>query len=173
MNIGPPVPYGEENANQNLTLIVEEGFKPVRGQLTEGRFLTFEMDGLALANPDGKRVGVTKASSKHEDIRQRWYIETVGGPGASDRFNVRSAFDGNYIANEWSLGSLTKHAKDAGAFTFKYSASGSTYSVGVDHGEVSGFSFLSSAKCHQDWKNHGDCNGPTLGAINIFSVSYH
>ncbi|KAG5970183.1 hypothetical protein E4U58_000641 [Claviceps cyperi] len=67
----PPVPYGAGNANQTISLLVEEGFKSARGQLTEGRFLTFEMYGFDLTNVDGKSVGTARAGEKHDDLGQR------------------------------------------------------------------------------------------------------
>jgi len=64
----PPVPYGAANANQNMSLLTEEGFKQVRGDLTEGRYLTFEMNGFALANVNNQ-LTFTKATAQHNDIR--------------------------------------------------------------------------------------------------------
>ncbi|GJJ13152.1 hypothetical protein Clacol_007403 [Clathrus columnatus] len=43
----PPVPYGEQTRENSL--LVENGYKIVRGSLTEGRFLVFETNGVALA----------------------------------------------------------------------------------------------------------------------------
>jgi phospholipase C len=46
----PSIPYGKQGASTSLA--TEQGFKRVRGQLTEGRYLTPEMNGYALTNPD-------------------------------------------------------------------------------------------------------------------------
>ncbi|KAG5927950.1 hypothetical protein E4U42_001487, partial [Claviceps africana] len=45
----PPVPYGRPNAEQNMSALVEDGFKQIRGAITEGRFVTMESNGLGLA----------------------------------------------------------------------------------------------------------------------------
>jgi len=62
-----------------LSLLVEQRYKRVRGRPTEGRFLTLEMVGLALANLDGETVGAAAASEAHAEVRQRWVLHTVGG----------------------------------------------------------------------------------------------
>lgn len=57
----PPVPYGQQS--EATSLVTEEGFKPVRGQLTEGRYLTFEVNGYALTNSHGKLVATKPRQS--------------------------------------------------------------------------------------------------------------
>jgi phospholipase C len=166
--VNPPIPYGPDNVNQNMSLLVEEGFKQVRGQLTEGRYLTFEELGFALSNDNGDSVGVTPASQKHEDIRQRWIIHAV--PNASDTFYIQSALDGKYISG-LPIGSLTSSVNQAQSFTFQYSPSGATYSFKLSQ-ESSGFvsvksqSRISSSKSSLQWDGG-------LGSFKIFSVSYH
>ena len=100
----PPVPYGPENANAAPARLVEEGYKQVRGSLTEGRYLTFEMDGYGLAH-EGTELGnltTCKSTPGHEDIRQRWIIHLVGEQGGS-AFNLQSAFDLSYISINQTL----------------------------------------------------------------------
>jgi phospholipase C len=100
----PPVPYGPENANADPARLVEEGFKQVRGSLTEGRYLTFEMDGYALTNKGAElsNLTVSKATPKHEDIHQRWILRLVGQQGGNT-FNIQSAFDFSYISTNQTL----------------------------------------------------------------------
>ncbi|EPE37041.1 non-hemolytic phospholipase C precursor, putative [Glarea lozoyensis ATCC 20868] len=100
----PPVPYGRENANADPARLVEEGFKQVRGSLTEGRYLTVEMGGFALTNEgtESSNLTISKATPKHEDIRQRWILRLVGEQGGNT-FNIRSAFDLSYISTNQTL----------------------------------------------------------------------
>ncbi|OAA36622.1 Phosphoesterase [Metarhizium rileyi] len=126
----PPIPYGTENAQQNMAQLVEEGFKQARGRLTEGRYLTFEMSGYALSNVNGTLVGASCATAKHNNPKQRWIIHTVGGPGAGDRFYLQSAVDKKYIA-ALPLGQLTPDVDKAQAFTIDYHPQGSQYGLTV------------------------------------------
>ncbi|KAK2612613.1 hypothetical protein QQS21_001385 [Conoideocrella luteorostrata] len=75
----PPVPYTGNGATKDMASLVEHGFKPIRGKLTEGRHLVFEMNGYALTS-DAK-VGASKASNAHDSKAQRWtvHIEDMGG----------------------------------------------------------------------------------------------
>jgi hypothetical protein len=50
----------------------------VRGTLTEGRCLAFEMGEWALANGGGDDFGAGKASIGHDDISQQWVLKTGG-----------------------------------------------------------------------------------------------
>jgi phospholipase C len=160
-----PVPYGPENAHQDLSLLVEEGFRPVRGLLTEGRFLTFEDLGLALTNLNGKTVGVSLATASHSGIRQRWILHATGSPNT---FYIQSAVDKTYISTK--LGSLTPNVKDAQTLTISYTPDGATYSFSI--GEK-GSSFVSlssgqssSAASRVSW-GIGD-----IGQFKVYSVSY-
>jgi phospholipase C len=164
-----PVPWGPENAHQNLSLLVEEGFKQVRGQLSEGRFLVFESLKLALTNVDGKFVDVSPATAAHENIRQRWILHSVSDPLTTDTFYIQSALDKTYIT---SLGSLTSDMKDAQAYTISYTPNGATYSLSrSETGKgKKGKSFLSFGHGHGlslAWE------GAEAGKYKIFSVSYH
>jgi phospholipase C len=80
----PPVPYGKQS--QATSLVTEDGSKAVRGQLTEGRYLVFEMNGYALASSSGT-LTATKATSSHNTKSQRFVIS-----GSASKFTLR---DGN------------------------------------------------------------------------------
>ncbi|RLM00063.1 hypothetical protein CFD26_103529 [Aspergillus turcosus] len=128
-NNQPAIPFGTANANQNMSLLVEEGFKRVRGLLSEGRYLVFETSGLALTNVDGKVADLSAATAAHEDIRQRWIIHAVDSEAAiPTSFYIQSALDKTYIAAN-PLGWLTSDIKDAQAFAFEYSPNGATYTL--------------------------------------------
>lgn len=161
-----PVPVGPENAHQNLSLLVEEGFKQVRGRLSEGRFLVFEAENLAVTNLGGK-VDVSPATAGHEDIRQRWILHAVGDPLTTETFYIQSALDKTYIARVPAQGSLTSDVMHAQAFTISYKADGATYSLSRSD---KGNSFISFGKSHVSriaWE------GPRAEMFKIFSVSYH
>ena len=160
----PPIPFGDDNINQNLSLTVEEGFKQVRGRLTEGRFLTFEALGFALANPDGKTLGVTPSSSQHDDVRQRWVIHAQDYD--SDVFTLSSAYDGQYIST--SLGQLTNDSSAAQKITIDYNADGSYYTASLGGNNGTTLSINKDSKQVSIGANSGSQFG-----FQIYSVSYH
>ncbi|KAF3920305.1 hypothetical protein AA313_de0209793 [Arthrobotrys entomopaga] len=96
-NIWPPVPYG--NQTVATSLVSENGFKVVRGQLTEGRYLVLEANGYAVSVVtsvrDGSVVTGTKATATHETKEQRWVVHQVEAGGS--RFTISNASNGEYI----------------------------------------------------------------------------
>ena len=94
----PPVPYGQQTESNSL--ISESGFKPVRGSLTEGRYLTFEMNGFALTNPGrSSAMTATKATASHNTESQLWVIHEVGTDQVfiENTFTLSSKLDGTYL----------------------------------------------------------------------------
>ncbi len=82
----PPVPYSTRGGVEaDVSLLVESGFKEVRGRLTEGRYLVFEIGGAALANSGGRGAAVSEAVPKHDLKSQRWiaHVVQVGGDSPS------------------------------------------------------------------------------------------
>lgn len=67
----PPVPYG--NQTVEISLVTEQGFRPVRGNITEGRYLVLEKDGQTISNLNGS-LGLTSASVAHDAITERWMV---------------------------------------------------------------------------------------------------
>ncbi|KAG5927907.1 hypothetical protein E4U42_001584 [Claviceps africana] len=167
----PPVPYGAENANQNMSLVVEEGFKAARGQLTEGRYLTFEMHGFGLANVDGKRVGISAAGKRHDKLGQRWAIHTVDGPGSGNRFYMQSALDKQYIATASSMGRLTPDAGKAQAFSIMYHEGTAEYSVTIA-GRPNTYVLFHPKHGGRGSHDRIEWQG-SFGGFKVFSVSYH
>ena len=161
----PAVPFGSANANQNMSLLVEEGFKQVRGQLSEGRYLVLEISGFALTNVHGKIVDLSPATAAHEDIRQRWIIHAADDAPIPTSFYIQSALDKTYLAAQ-PLGSLVKDIKDAQAFTFEYKPNGATYTVQLSGEGNKWVSFLEGISSLA-WKAAG------AGNFKIFSVAYH
>ncbi len=102
----PPAPYGPDNANADMSRVVEEGFRLVQGYLTEGRYLVLEQDGHAITNLGGSDFVLSAATDRHESKSQRWVVHatggapTDGGQGASSgQYVISSAVDGRYIAS--------------------------------------------------------------------------
>ena len=128
------------------------------------------MDGLAMVNADGETVTASASTEKHEDIRQRWYIETVGGPGKSSKFYIRSALDKSYIAGGSSVGTLSSDSGAAQAFTFSYTPNGSTYAITLDGKNGT------NVQLQKDCGGGAGCvswKAAKPGSFKIFSVSYH
>lgn len=177
------MPYGSENANQNMSLLVEEGFKQVRGLLTEGRFLIFEMFGFALTNVNSRFVAISHATEKHDNINQRWIIHPVNGPGSGKEFYIQSAADNRYIAAYPNLGGLTTDVKKAQSFTITYSPNGAEYSISVKGGSDSYVKFKpnNSRRSLQEKRASADVSASSsasiswaggFGGFKIYSVSY-
>ena len=85
----PPPPYGEQD--EKSALWTEQGFKKLRGNPTEGRYLVFEMNGFALTNKDG-RLASTKATGQHESKAQRFVLHQKEA-----QFTITSAVDGKSV----------------------------------------------------------------------------
>lgn len=85
----PPVPYGSQD--ESTALATEEGFKKLRGNPTEGRFLTFEMNGYALAR-EGRSLVASKATSSHSTKAQRFVLHQK-----KTGFTITSAVDGKSL----------------------------------------------------------------------------
>lgn len=168
----PPIPYGPGNANQNMSSLVEEGYKRVRGQLTEGRFLTFETGGKALTNSNGRFVGIANATERHDDIRQRWVINAVDG--SSNTFYIQSALDRQYISGLPDAGGLTRNYYLAQAFSIDYNPYGATYSLSIEKDGQSKNRFVAMKAQRPLTINRSpvDWDGTGSAWFEIFSVSY-
>ncbi|KID60499.1 Non-hemolytic phospholipase C [Metarhizium brunneum] len=154
----PPVPYTGDGVIDDLTTMVEHGFKPIRGKLTEGRYLVLETNGHSLTNAGSKTATsatVTKSTPNHDDIANRWiaHAEQIGG----DVFTLQSASDEQYLCKD---GSLCADAKNAEAFTVQFTAS-----KGYSWKQRDGGKYLSGDGAELDFS--GDAK-----YWKIFSVSY-
>lgn len=156
-----------------MSLLVEEGYKSVRGKLTEGRYLTFETLGLALSNVQGYFTGVSLATDRHEKLHQRWILHSVGGPNYGSDFYIQSALDGQYIAQYPIIGSLTGDKDKAQAFTITYHAD--TVSYRISPAEIQGKYVSITPKMTKNPRNNDQITwtGNGFGDFKIFSVSYH
>lgn len=130
----PTVPYGNQS-NKTNTLFFEEGYKEVIGYLTEGRYLTFESSGKALANAgNASKVSSTTAVANHSDKHQRWVIHYTADE-ESQIFQVSSVLDGKFIGAKGSL--VTSQSKAANIkITFLGNSKG--YSLQYEDGSAVG-----------------------------------
>ncbi|KAK5687882.1 hypothetical protein LTR17_026681 [Elasticomyces elasticus] len=122
----PPVPYGQQTEANSL--VSEQGFKAVRGQLTEGRYLTFEMNGYALTSARGK-LAASKATSKHNSKAQRFVIHQSGS-----KYAIVSAFDGTSVSGPGSM-RPGRYSAAATKFTSTDLANGQGYAVKANNGQ--------------------------------------
>ncbi|WPG98303.1 Hypothetical protein R9X50_00109100 [Acrodontium crateriforme] len=155
----PPVPYGEDNVNQDMSKIPEQGFKAVRGTLTEGRYLTFEHSGYALTNNGHGHLTASKATAKHEQISQRWILHQQG-LGDSNVFIIQSAKDKTYLKINMQL---TKNIKDATQFTIKSLGTPKGYTIQAANGQ--GLTTTS-------WGGIEQYQGFSPAGLSVFSVTY-
>lgn len=155
--------------------LVEDGFKSVRGRLTEGRYLTFETSGLALANPNGSVVAMSAATKDHEVIEQRWIIHAVRN--VADTFLLQSAIDKAYIGRWPTIGSLVQDATKAQPFVITYHANSTSYSLQPSkpkHSHSHSKKYISSrlqSRTHTNGSSPVEW-GASGGQLKIFSVSY-
>lgn len=118
--IRPPVPYGEQNITESLW--TEDGYKPIRGALTEGRYLVFAMTvrgtDFGLSHAEGEKyirsAEITDFSSK--DFR---FIVYQQGDAFSHEFKIKSANSG-YLT---STGKFVSSIDNASVFEIDYVAS--------------------------------------------------
>ncbi|EED18310.1 non-hemolytic phospholipase C precursor, putative [Talaromyces stipitatus ATCC 10500] len=152
----PPVPYGKQTLQDSLYF--ENGFKKVVGYLTEGRYLTFELNGYALTNPgNGDKVTTTKATAAHDSKNQRWVIHASNGT-----FKISSALDGRFIGDHGKDGIQLGAASDAASFNISFEAN-SGYSI-----QYNGGKFLA---VNPAGKVHAIASDKAQ--YDIYSVSYH
>ncbi|CRG82678.1 phospholipase C [Talaromyces islandicus] len=160
-----PVPYGVNNANRDISLVVEDGYKRVRGNITEGRYLTFETAGQALTNVGNSSITLSAGKGSHDDIYQRWVVHPVDGPGHGNRFYIQSAASKAYIT---ATGLLSADVGKAQAVTITYTSSGASYSLGVNTGSH-GTSHNKAARSPTASISLKDLEGKPF---EVFSVSY-
>lgn len=138
----PPVPYGSQTIENSMA--TEKGFKAVRGNITEGRYLVLETAGQAVTNVNGT-LGMTSASTAHDAKDQRWVVHYVGIPGnENNEYIMSSALDGAFIG---TAGILTTNIDSAASTSIVYVGNGGGHDIALPG--------LSPVK-----------------NVNIFSVSY-
>lgn len=152
----PPVPYASQTKAN--TLGSEQGFKTVRGQLTEGRYLTFEMNGYALQNNGKGGLVSSRAHSGHGPVSHRFVVHQVTAGG--NQFKISSARDGQYITGPNSIGSASK----AVVFTINDLGNGVGYSL-----------FNTATKKYETIHTNGEVGqkgSSSTQGFQLFSVTY-
>ncbi|KAJ3496102.1 hypothetical protein NLG97_g2907 [Lecanicillium saksenae] len=122
----PPIPYGEQNAGPDMASLVEDGFKVVRGLLTEGRYVVFEQRARALTAKKDATVGISEGTEKHEKIEQRWILHSLADYGK--QFYVQSAKNKQYIS---AGGKMSKSKSEATPISIDYDSSRVAYTLSV------------------------------------------
>jgi phospholipase C len=168
----PTIPYGEANLQQDMDSLVEDGFKQLRGSITEGRYITIETDGLGLTRTKKGNVIAAEILKKHQDIQQRWILHTSDNNRFGNSFYLQSAaMDKPYISTN---GSLTTDPSDAQPFLFDYTALGATFTLQLDNaGEGEYVSFAKKEKPNDKCRGVGsiDWKGEA-SKFQIFGVNY-
>ena len=150
----PPIPYDKHN---EVTEHVESGFKPIRGNPTEGRYLTFEAWDYALRHHDGKLTASSK-SDKHDGKDQRFILHAVDHVPTNTRFKIATAGKhAKYVTKDFELG----ESKHAAVFTI------------TDRGNGQGYNIASSSK-HLSLDRDGNVSfvEEDPSTFTLYSVTY-
>ncbi|KAE8443036.1 hypothetical protein EG329_002430 [Mollisiaceae sp. DMI_Dod_QoI] len=127
----PNVPYTNQISADKVSSLSEQGFKEMRGALTEGRYIVFETGGYALTNAGKPATDftATKATSTHNDISQRWVVHSLVDGG--NTFTISSAKDGRYIGSHTGL---IDNSSGAETYTVSFAA-GKGYALQKENGK--------------------------------------
>lgn len=133
-DVSPTVPYGNQTLEE--ALYYEDGWKQCQGYLTEGRYLVFEANGYALANPGNSTsstgLSTTASTTDHESISQRWVIHSLSEPtNDSGDFQISSALDGRYVT---ASANMVEGNSTAGTFSIAYVGAGG-YTIQIEGGQ--------------------------------------
>lgn len=152
----PPVPYGEQS--ETSALATEQGFKLVRGQLTEGRFLVFEKNGFALTSSSSGSsfLTATRASPFHDIVAQRWILHQTKQGG--NQFTLQSVTTTKCAAGLGDLESCVQSAP----ITINDLGNGKGHSLQASNGQ-----YLSINK------NDKAILSSKVEGFQIFSVTYN
>ena len=121
--VQPTVPYGKQNEKEALR--VESGYKPTRGDLSEGRYLSFEANGHALST-SGSKLGSSKAKKQHNGDDQLFVIHWQGKDPRDNRFRISSSDKKRYITSKLKF---TSNANKAAEFALSDQGNGKGYTI--------------------------------------------
>lgn len=96
----PEIPYGQQKEEDALK--VERGYKPVRGNLSEGRFLRFESDGHALTFQDGNKLTTKKSNDKY-DKNALFVLHWQGSNPSENRFQISNRDKSKFVTSDLRL----------------------------------------------------------------------
>jgi phospholipase C len=124
----PTPPYRTQITVTEMHTLSGQGFKPMRGALTEGRYLTIEANGFALTNPSTStnQLSTTAALADHSDIHQRWVVHQLDVALDVPQFNISSAVDGKYLSQHTSLSTAVAGAE---VYTVTFLGNGQGYTL--------------------------------------------
>jgi phospholipase C len=127
----PTVPYTSQISPDDVSSLSEQGFKEMRGALTEGRYIVFELNGYALTNSGepARDFSASEATSSHESIEQRWIVHSLEDGG--NTFTISSAKDGRYCGSHTSL---INDSSGAETYTISFKA-GEGYALQKENGD--------------------------------------
>ncbi|KAJ3494551.1 hypothetical protein NLG97_g4006 [Lecanicillium saksenae] len=170
----PSIPFGAENANEDMNNLVEEGYKEIRGHLTEGRYITIESNGAGLGrDKNGKIIGIA-AADKHEDSAQRWILTSSDGDRFGNSFYMQSASDNRFVTSSMAL---DKSQAKAQAFIIEYESSTATHTlrkVGASNGQyVSLAKHNNKKRAQMDSRDVADVDlAGSKTSYKIYGVNY-
>lgn len=118
----PPVPWGKQDSSNSMEC--NKGFKPVRGDLTEGRYLTFEAHGFALSHANSS-LTASHALEKHNDWNQLFVLEWQGSKMKDNKYKIKSPND-RYITKSLHL---SKDPNEAAMFSLYDQGNGAGHAV--------------------------------------------
>ena len=105
--VQPHVPYGKQSVSDALS--VESGYKRVRGDITEGRYLSLENGDHAVQVSDGKlTAGAVSKDRKNTD--QLFVVQWLGSEPKDNRFRITDYKQKHYITSDLSLSEDTDNA---------------------------------------------------------------
>ena len=127
-NHQPSPPYGKQN--ETTALATETGFKALRGNPTEGRFLTFESGGNALTfDNTTAKTSMTAASSDHSNAAQRFILHATAEKPSNTLFNL-SPFNrkNSYLT---AAGGITTSSSSAAVYNIVDLGNGAGYTLNI------------------------------------------
>ncbi|KAF5343619.1 hypothetical protein D9758_015423 [Tetrapyrgos nigripes] len=144
--IQPPIPYG--NQTEEDSLVTEQGFKSVRGALTEGRYLVIESNdstlALAISTDNTTFIASPASETKFDVPSQRFVIHATDPTVASaNTFKISAGADFDGLSSMYITSNLTLGTKDEAAvfditflgvtegYVFEESGSGSGRFLGM------------------------------------------
>ncbi|EFX05454.1 laccase iv [Grosmannia clavigera kw1407] len=117
----PPVPYNgfvSAVSLEDVPALAEEGYRAVRGRITESCYLVFESSSSVLTNhASAERVAASAATASHESVSQRRAVHVL--ELGTNSFQIGSALDGRWLTGS---GTLASDAASAGNFTVSFAA---------------------------------------------------
>lgn len=157
----PPVPYGEQTALDSL--YTEDGYKQVRGQLTEGRHLVFTQvangtEYALVSHYDSVYLKNSEAAEDYSSTVERFVLYQVGDE-FSDEFYIKSYHD-TYLHYS---GEFYPTKAEASTFIINYVSSKGYTIKSLDLGDK----YLSVRTT-----KYSPTFTPAKSYFNIFSVTY-